>query len=481
MKRVGISAFVIVAMAACRTYDTTYTDDAGGACIAPRIQCQGVCVDPLTDRLNCNNCGTTCAVNALCENGACTPCPNSEVACGSSGAAFCTDTTADARNCGVCGNACAQGTTCKTGQCTCPLTTCGTECVDLQTDAAHCGACDTPCPSPGPHETAVCTAAHCGVVCTAPFADCDGQGGNGCEANLLTGTTSCGACGRTCAGNGACAGGMCATVTYVQNAAQLGGTAVDSSFVYWADRSVAGAIDRAPIAGGTPQTYYADNVATVLASDATHLVWLHLNTQIDSRLLSGGAVSVLANASGILALTVDSGFVYYGTSAGVVARVPVDGSSGATTITSVSSPQSIAADATNVYVVNVAGDVVYAPVSATNAIASTLAAGAGALALALDANNVYWIASSGDIVSHAKTSSSSTTLAKKQTLATSSNLVTDGSALFWGGTDGAIRELAVGGGAPFVLATNQNQIVSVAVDATNVYWTSTDHVASTSK
>jgi hypothetical protein len=270
-------------------------------------------------------------------------------------------------------------------------------------------------------------------------------------------------------------------VTYVKNASQLGGTAVDSSFVYWAYRSVSGAIERAPIAGGTSQTYYADNVATVLASDATHLVWLHLNTQIDSRLLGGGAVSVLTNASGILSLAVNGGFVYYGTSAGVVARVPVDGSSGATTITSVASPQSIAADATNVYVANVGGDVLYAPVSSTNAIATTLAPGAGALAIAIDANDVYWISSSGDVVSHAKTSSASTTLAKKQTLATSSNLVTDGTSLFWGGADGAIRELAVAGGTPLVLATGEGQIVSVAADATNVYWTSTDHVRSTSK
>src|SRR5262249_30758513 len=153
-------------------------------------------------------------------------------------------------------------------------------------------------------------------------------------------------------------------------------------------------------------------------ADATRLVWLDLNTTIDSRLLSGGSVTSLVTTSGILAMYVDSGFVYYGTSAGVVARVPTDGSSGAVTITSVTSPRAVVADATNVYVASINGDIVSAAVGATNVIASPFTTGAPTEVLAIDGSNVYWLDSNGDVISHAKGSSTKTTLASKQAIAT---------------------------------------------------------------
>jgi hypothetical protein len=316
-------------------------------------------------------------------------------------------------------------------------------------------------------------------VCAPFYADCDGSGTNGCEANLQTGSATCGSCTRACAGGAACAGGMCATTTYVQQKAQLAGTAVDSSFVYWADRTSAGSIQRSPIGSATPQTYFADNSATILFADATRLEWLDLNTTINSRLLSGGSVTALVTTSGILAMYVDSGFVYYGTSAGVIARVPADGSSGPTTITSVTSPRAIVADATNVYVASINGNILSAPASAQNVIATTFASAVSTEVLAIDSANVYWLDNSGDVASQPKAGSTKTTLASKQALAT--NLVTDGTSLFWGSSDGSIRELPVTGGKPLVLASGEAQVASIAIDATSVYWTTPDHVSSTSK
>jgi hypothetical protein len=316
-------------------------------------------------------------------------------------------------------------------------------------------------------------------VCAPFYADCDGVGTNGCEANLQTGSTSCGICGRTCAGGAACSGGTCAETTYVTQTSNLAGTAVDSSFVYWADQSSAGAIKRSPIASVSPQTYYADNGATLLFADATRLVWLDLNTTINSRLLSGGSVTSLVTTSGILAMYVDSGFVYYGTSNGTVARVPTDGSTGPTTITSVTSPRAVVADATNVYVASINGDISSAPVASQNVIATPFATGALTEVLAIDATNVYWLDSNGDVFSHSKASSAKTTLASKQAIAT--NLVTDGTMLFWGSTDGSIRELAVTGGKPLVIASGEAQVASITIDATTVYWTTPAHVRSTSK
>ena len=487
MRVAGLASIVVAlvsALATCRTYDTIYTDDAGTECVLPRLVCDNnVCVDPNTDRMNCGGCNHVCQANALCtangSSASCVPCPGNQVACGASGAAFCTDTTTDRNNCGACGSACGAGLVCKNGQCACPLTTCGSACVDTTTDVNNCGGCGTICPNGGPHEGAVCTQSHCGIVCAPFYADCDGIGTNGCESDLQAGSTSCGACGRTCAGGAKCAGGTCADTTYVQQTNNLAGTAVDSSFVYWADQGSAGAIKRSPTGSASPQTYFADNTATILFADATRLVWLDLNTTINSRLLSGGSVTSLVTTSGILALYVDSGFAYYGRSSGVVARVPTDGSTGPTTITSVTSPRAIVADATNVYVASINGDIETAPASGQNAIATTFATGVQTEVLAIDATNVYWLDSTGDVVSHARASSTKTTLASKQAIAT--NLVTDGTFLYWGSTDGSIRELPVTGGKPLVIASGEAQVGSIAIDATTVYWTTPSHVRSTSK
>jgi hypothetical protein len=484
MRLAGLAFVALVsALATCRTYDTIYTDDAGTQCALPRLTCNDVCVDTTSDRSNCGGCNQACSATELCTSAdggtGCVACPTGLFACGASGAAFCTDTTSDGHNCGGCGVVCGNGLVCTKGQCTCPLTTCGATCTDTATDVSNCGSCGVVCPNGGPHEGAVCSQSHCGIVCAPFFADCDGVGTNGCEANLQTGSTTCGSCTHACAGGAACAGGMCATTTYVQGKSQLAGTAVDSSFVYWADRTSTGSIQRSPIGTATPQTFFADNSATLLFADATRLEWLDLNTTINSRLLTGGAVTALVTTSGILAMYVDSGFVYYGTSGGVVARVPTDGSTGPVTITSVTSPRAIVADATNVYVASITGDIVTAPVTATNVIATTFASNASTEVLAIDGTAVYWLDGSGNVTSHLKSGPTQTILAAKQAIAT--NLVTDGTSLFWGSTDGSIRELAVTGGKPLVIASGEAQVGSIAIDATSVYWTTPNHVRSTSK
>ncbi len=229
---------------------------------------------------------------------------------------------------------------------------------------------------------------------------------------------------------------MCPMVTYTTSTSKIfAGIAVDSSFVYWADHGTTPAIDQAPLGGGTPQTFYSESAATLLATDGASLVWVHLNTQIDSRPLGGGAVTVVANASGILTMALHAGYVYFGTSSGTVTRAPIDGSANPTNITFAQSPQSIVADDTNVYVATFSGDVVYAPITGQGVGTTTLASGVNALALADDATNLYWIAPSGDVVSHAKVGPTQTVLAKGQDIVT--NLATDGTSLYWGAADGS--------------------------------------------
>jgi hypothetical protein len=480
VKGAGLALVAVALACGCRTYDTIYTSDAGGTCQPPNLTCNGLCVDPSGDRGNCGACGIVCQTNQLCSGGNCIACPKAgTVACGASGAAFCADLSSDNGNCGACGNVCAHGTACQGGACVCPLTTCGADCVDTTSDVSHCGGCNTTCPAPAANEVALCTKGQCSVTCIAPFADCDGAGTNGCETNVLTSGADCGACGRVCLGAQACTAGTCPVTTYIVGG-QLGGLAVDASWVYFADQSSTGAIFEAPLGGGTPQSVYADNQATVLAVDATNLVWLHLNDQIDSRPLSGGTPTILASPAGVLDIALDGGWVYYGTSGGVLARVPEDGSASPVTMESGKAPASLAVDGTDVYFAASSGDVLSVPVGAQNVTASPFASNASAVAVATDATTVYWATANGLVYGQAKNASTSTLLGSAASIAT--NLVTDGVSLYFGTTTGEIERLAVSGGTPLTVATQQSSTLKfVAVDATSVYWVSSSWVRSTTK
>ena len=475
---VAFQVALLVMVCACRTYDTIYTDEPGSQCVKPRTLCSGVCTDPSSDRANCGGCGQTCATNELCVSAQCVACPANEVACGATSGAFCVNTLNDDQNCGTCGNVCGHGTKCENGSCACPLTTCGADCVDTTSDVNHCGSCDVVCPAGAANELAVCVQSSCSATCIAPFADCDGQGANGCEADLMTDAQHCGACGHACLG-GTCSSGLCGVTTY-GTGSQLGALAVDATSVYWADRSTStGGIYSAPIAGGTATKIYDDNVVTELGADGSLLVWLELNDRIQSGPLGGGTSSVVANASGILSVAFAGGYVYYTTSSSVVARAPDDASAAPVTISSGNSSAAIAVDATNVYFADGAGDVYDAPVGGQGVTATLFAPGVGAMTLAVDSSRVYWTDSSGAIASQPKGGTTPTKLAPSQSVV--SNLATDGTSLYWATATGDIVRMPVTGGTAVVVAPAQPGPTLVAVDATRVYWVSSTVVRSTSK
>jgi hypothetical protein len=95
---------------------------------------------------------------------------------------------------------------CRGGQCAC-ATVCGGLCVDLKTDASNCGQCGAACPAVA-HGAPVCAAGVCSYQCQPGWSDCDRNAANGCEANLQSDASNCGACGTSCNGQ-ACVTGVC--------------------------------------------------------------------------------------------------------------------------------------------------------------------------------------------------------------------------------------------------------------------------------
>jgi hypothetical protein len=83
-------------------------------CPAPKVECNGACVDVKTDNDNCGMCGTTCvSMTEQCTDGLC--CAMGSKVCN----AMCTNTMSDANNCGMCGNKCPNNMpSCSMGTCT---------------------------------------------------------------------------------------------------------------------------------------------------------------------------------------------------------------------------------------------------------------------------------------------------------------------------------------------------------------------------
>lgn len=171
---------------------------AGKLCPGSLTCCNKQCVDTTTDPFNCNGCGNVCSGGAtLCCAGAC---KNPQM---------------DADNCGGCGNACSSNhmatRTCSGGACngTCAPSygdcdgnklTNGCE-TDLTSTSAHCGMCNINCATQVVNANgAFCTSSSCDyTTCiNTNFGDCDGSRANGCETDLRSSTTSCGACGTNC-------------------------------------------------------------------------------------------------------------------------------------------------------------------------------------------------------------------------------------------------------------------------------------------
>ncbi|MFO0651193.1 MAG: MXAN_6577-like cysteine-rich protein [Polyangiales bacterium] len=200
------------------------------SCTAGLTACGTSCVDLTSDRTHCGTCTTVCPTGQSCVSGACTlVCPSGQSNCSGT----CRDLASDNNNCGACGTVCPAGQVCSSRSCvvTCAasLTNCSGSCVNVNTDPANCGACGRVCASV-PNAAPTCGAGVCSFACTPGFGNCNGASSDGCEVSTATSVTNCGTCGTTCTvANGvpACVSGACRIASCNTGFADCNGTLSD--------------------------------------------------------------------------------------------------------------------------------------------------------------------------------------------------------------------------------------------------------------
>jgi hypothetical protein len=112
---------------------------------------------------------------------------------------------------------CPSGQRCESGVCRAMTCVPGTTvCGEVPGTLSVCNAEGTAsstftCPMGANTTGTTCSGGSCGIVCASGFGNCDGSAINGCEADLTSNASHCGACGISCS---SCSGSRCASTSY---------------------------------------------------------------------------------------------------------------------------------------------------------------------------------------------------------------------------------------------------------------------------
>jgi len=412
----------------------------GAVCFDGTSDCQGPNGAPRTCVGGQWQVGSTCSGGSpICLGGQCVQCNPNDTQCNINTVQKC-----DSMGHWQDQTACADpDPTCQGGKCVCTNTVCGGSCVDLQKDTKNCGACGHDCQG-GSCNLGVCQDVTLASSQVKPYSIAtDGTnvywtnysgsvvrvpvGGGATTSIATTGQVgseyiavdstnvywvddSSGGVINTCLKT---ASGCTPTVIASGQTWNIGGIAIDSSYVYWTlpgDGNGFPAISRClkSATNCTPTvliTATGPGDANAIATDGTNLYWTDASSNVVTCTISscsGTKTTLISGYPGSL-LALDSGTnIFWGGGTAVYQcdrTNPSKCSGSLTTLASESNVTSIAVDSTNVYwsINGGSGDIRQCKVGGCGGVPKTVASGPGSdtYGLALDSTSIYWSNSGG--------------------------------------------------------------------------------------
>jgi hypothetical protein len=364
-------------------------------------------------------------------------------------------------------------------------TQCSGRCTDTAIDPLNCGACGVPC---GAHET--CAASTC--VCA--LTTCATDAGAVC-VDTSTDPGNCGKCGNTCP-NGVCSNGTCVGPTVLATELVMPASiAVDGTNVYftnWPGSSApSSGVFACPLAG-------CATTPTQLVSNQDVADWLQDLVLVQGALYWGAGTDGVrrCTASGcsaapgqfatatdaIATVATDGADIFWGTqTGGRILKCPAGATCASpTTLATVAGGwvSSVAVDDKNVYWIDVSTQTINAVPKGGGAVTVVATDTFSPIALVATGGIVYWTNGSAVMSAPRGGGTAIAFLVDQAPYA----IATDGVSIYWtnysSGVKGTVRKCAVGNQCTTVatIAAGQDEAFALAIDATNVYWTSNDQI-----
>lgn len=248
----------------------------------------------------------------------------------------------------------------------------------------------------------------------------------------------------------------------------------------WACTAHGGSIASVPVGSGYRVVIKGVNInADTIVYGSQAGVSVSSNTTSNVGTITASYITILAgnlmNPVPLVVETTDVIWAEYNTTPnGAIKTLPTDtiAAAGTILVSGLNYPSALAADTATVYWGDAGG---IHSIPRTGGTPTTLAAAGPGNSLAVDSTNIFWVDTSGGVMKAALTGGPTTSIAQVSIFNGNSadRLVLDSTSVYWTEYDttaGKIRKVAKTGGAVATLASNLALPLGIAVDATDVYW-----------
>jgi hypothetical protein len=301
------------------------------------------------------------------------------------------------------------------------------------------------------------------VGCSAATLDCNCSADDGCEVDARSSATNCGRCGHDCLG-GECVDGACVPVLLAELEAKAESLQLSAAGVFVA---VTSEIVRVDPKTGAIATLTPTSEAPVFAVDAAHLYWASDGASLHRVPLGGGETEILAPVIEVGGLALDDSDVFF-TDDTYVRSIPKTGGAVTDLVTVTNALVGVVVDDDSVFFFRGTTNGSLHRVAKSGAEPKVLIGSTEIDDIAIDELRVYITLRAEGPYGIDKTGTNGALLTRHPG---ARSIAVDATDVYFTTDDGSVLRVPKAGGEARLVAEGQGVVTDVAVDDTSVYWT----------